>query len=71
MKKYLLFIAFVLPYLNVLAASGGGGTGGGNTPPTPRGAAPPPGLPVDQYLIPLFLAGIIIFIIVKKRKIIA
>jgi len=59
MKKILLILSFLLS--NSLFA-------GHNHPPTPvRGSAPPPGLPVDQYLIALFIVAVLLMIIFKNK----
>jgi len=66
MRNFLTFLGF-LTGLSSFAASGGMG-GNGNNPPAPRGGVPPPGLPIDQYLLPLFVAGILVFIIYRRKK---
>jgi hypothetical protein len=60
MKNFLSLLVFTLPNLTMLA-------GGGNPPAPPKGPPAPPGLPVDQYLIPLFIVGLIIFMSAYKQ----
>jgi len=54
MKNFLSLLALTLPIVTLSA--------GGKNPPAPlRGPGPPPGLPIDEYLIILFLLGVFIF----------
>jgi len=60
MKKFILIIAFLTEMVSVYAQN--------RVPPTPvRGGAPPPGLPIDQYLIILFVVGIVLVLKYKNN----
>jgi len=62
MKKVLFVLAFLASNFAMIAG------GHGQNPPTPiRGSGPPPGLPVDQYLVGLFVVGMLI-VLFKQRK---
>ncbi len=55
------FFATILNFLPVLIFAGG------HRPPTPvRGPAPPPGLPIDQYLLLLFIIGVLLISLSPK-----
>jgi len=59
MKYYSALLTSLLPGL-LLAAR--------QHPPSPRrGPGPPPGLPVDQYLIGLFILGLLLIIFFKHK----
>ncbi len=60
MKKILYLLVFIIPTLTITA-------GGGNPPAPPKGPPAPPALPVDQYLILLLIAGLIIFLKAYKQ----
>ena len=61
MKKFFLSLILVISILPDVAGSG-------NPPAPPRGLNPPPGMPIDQYLIPLFIIGLLIFGIVYRKQ---
>jgi len=54
MKKIVLILSLILVPVSKIFA------GGGN-PPAPGSFNPPPAFPIDQYLIPLFIAGLIVY----------
>ena len=55
------FFAAILNFLPVLIFAGG------QRPPTPvKGPGPPPGMPIDQYLIILFVIGILLILFFPK-----
>jgi len=55
------FFATILNFLPVLIYAGG------HRPPTPvRGPAPPPGLPIDQYVVLLFIIGVLLILLRPK-----
>jgi len=60
MKNFALLLSVLLPITNIFA-------GGGN-PPAPPKFPTPPALPIDQYLIPLFILGVVMYIWRLKVK---
>ncbi len=63
MGKYFIFLVAFWAQMSAYA---------GGIPPAPGrrgGPPPPPGLPVDQYLIILFILGVLLYIVYNKKTI--
>jgi len=58
MNKFLLIFSVFVPLLAQAS---------GKNPPPPGGPPPPPGLPIDQYQVLLFLAGLVLFFVYRKK----
>ena len=65
MKKYLIVLALFMSHLAMIAG------GHGQNPPVPiRGPGPPPGLPINQYLVVLFVIGLLLIVYKQQKRVI-